>query len=66
MVPFIWVIIGVVLLGLYNALLILDDKTSEADPLNKIIEEKWHFVGFTIFLCLSATAWIMWGWVYVS
>lgn len=60
----IWVLIGVSLLGFYNALLLLDDKTPEEDPKNKKIENKWHGVGAALFIFLSITAWYNWGYEY--
>lgn len=61
MIPFIWILVGVVLLGFYSGLLLLDDKTPENDPSNKEIERDWHFVGAAIFCYLAITAWIAWG-----
>ena len=61
----IWILLGVVLLGFYNGLLLLDDKTPEDDPKNKEIQNKWHFVGASIFLYLGATAWYVWGIQYI-
>lgn len=58
---FLWIIVGVVLLGFYNGLLLLDDKTPEDDPSNKKIQDKWHFVGAAIFVYLAATASMVWG-----
>jgi len=65
MIGIIWILIGVVLLGYYNALLLLDNLTLDSDPANGSIKNKWHFIGACIFLYLSATtAWI-WGIKYV-
>ena len=61
----IWILIGATLMGLYNGLLLLDDKTLETDPKNKEIEESWHFVGATIFIYLTVTAWVFWGIEYI-
>ena len=65
MIPIFWGFIGVILLGLYNGLLLLDDKTSESDPLNTSIETRWHIVGAMIFIYISCTAWLVWGIEYV-
>ena len=65
MFSLIWIIIGVTILGFYNGLMLLDDKTSETDLSNKSIENKWHFVGVALFLYLSITTSIIWGWVYI-
>ncbi len=65
MTGIIWILLGVILLGLYNGLLLLDDKTSEDDPKNNKIEKDWHLVGSLIFLYLSAIAWNVWGWEYI-
>lgn len=56
-----WVLIGVILLGVYNGLLLLDDRTPEDDPKNEKIQTQWHFVGATLFIFLSLTAWYYWG-----
>jgi hypothetical protein len=60
-VPIVWSILGVCLLGIYNALLILDDRTPEEDPKNKEIEGDWHEVGACLFIYLGITAWYSWG-----
>lgn len=60
-----WILLGVILLGFYNGLLLLDDKTPEDDPKNKEIESEWHFLGAAIFLYLAATAWIFFGVKYI-
>jgi hypothetical protein len=60
-----WILIGVILLGFYNAQLLLDDKTPEDDPKNKNIEDSWHFIGACIFIYLAITAWYIWGIEYV-
>lgn len=65
MLAFIWILIGVALLGVYNGLLILDDRTPENDSSNKEIEKGWHFIGAGIFLYLAVTACKMWGWPYI-
>ena len=65
MIGLIWSLIGVILLGFYNGLLLLDDKTSENDPSNKEIEEEWHIVGAAIFCYIAITAWMIWGIEYV-
>lgn len=61
----VWVLIGVILLGLYNGLLLADDKTPESDPKNRDIEDGWHTIGAAIFIYLAITAWIMFGWKYI-
>jgi hypothetical protein len=38
MIGIIWVLIGVILLGFYNGLLLADDKLPELDPKNKSLE----------------------------
>ena len=50
-----WLVLGVVLIGLYNAYLLKDDKTPESDPINKDLEKKWHFIGATLFIYISLT-----------
>lgn len=65
MIGLVWTLIGVVLLGVYSGLLLLDDKTPESDSKNKEIEDKWHFFGAAIFCYIAATAWIIWGLVFV-
>lgn len=64
-VGILWVLIGVITLGYYNALLILDDRTPESDPNNLKIKKKWHIAGSIIFCYLAATAWYIWGWKYI-
>lgn len=59
-----WVILGVVILGYYNALLLLDDRTPNSDPNNLKIKNNWHAVGASLFLYLAGTAWYMFGWKY--
>ncbi len=61
MIGIVWVIIGSVLFGFYNAYLLLDDKTQENSPKNKELEDSWHMLGAAIFSYLSATAWMMFG-----
>lgn len=63
--PIIWVLLGVVLLGFYNGLLLKDDKLSEDDPQNKKIESYWHFVGSLIFIYLALTTWYVWDIKYI-
>ncbi len=53
----IWIVVGVVLLGLYNAHLLLDDKTPEDSPLNRKYEDDWHLIGSILFIYLSLTFW---------
>ena len=65
MIGIIWILVGAILLGFYNGLLLLDDKLPESDPRNKDIEEGWHAIGAAIFLYLAITAWILYGWKYV-
>jgi hypothetical protein len=65
MIGIIWTLIGVVLLGFYNGLLLADDKLPESDPKNRDIEDGWHTVGAAIFIYLAITAWIMFGWKYI-
>lgn len=63
--PIIWILIGVILLGIYNGFLLKDDKTPEDDPKNKEIETEWHVVGAIIFCYITATACLFWGIQYV-
>jgi hypothetical protein len=63
-VAIIWVLFGVISLGLYNALLLLDSKTPEGAEKEKIKKE-WHSVGAAIFIYLSVTAWQIWGVEYI-
>jgi len=65
MIPIIWILLGVILLGYYNGLLLLDNNTPEDDAKNKQIKNLWHLVGAIIFLYLSGTAWFIWGIKYV-
>lgn len=65
MIGIIYLLFAVVLIGLYNGLLLLDDKTLESDPKNKEIEKKWHTVGAALFLFISASAWYFFGWQYI-
>jgi hypothetical protein len=53
-----WFLLGVVLLGFYNALLIKDDKTPENSPDNTKIEKDWHRIGASLFAYLTITFWI--------
>lgn len=61
----IWILIGVILLGLYNGYLLLDNYTAEEDPKNISIKNKWHIIGSIIFLYISSTVWYLWGWKYI-
>lgn len=64
MIGIVWILAGVILLGVYNALLLLDDKTPEGDASNLDLEEKWHVIGACLFIYIAATAWIFFGWQY--
>ena len=64
MIGALWILAGVILLGAYNALLLLDDKTPESDASNSDLEKKWHAIGACIFVYIAATAWIFFGWQY--
>jgi hypothetical protein len=64
MIGIIWILLGVILIGFYNGLLILDDKTSNNDIKNKQIKNKWHFVGAILFMYISFTAAFIWGFKY--
>lgn len=65
MIGIFWILIGVILLGFYNGLLLLDDKTPEDDPKNIKIQKGWHLIGGLVFLYLGLTAWYVWNWTYV-
>ena len=65
LVPILWTLFGVIIIGFYNGLMILDDKTPENDPKNKTIEYNWHIVGAILFTYISITAWNVWGVKYV-
>jgi len=65
MIPIVWILISVILLGFYNGLLLKDDKLSENDPQNKKIELYWHFVGSLIFIYISLTTWYVWDIKYI-
>ena len=65
MIGILWILVGVVLLGLYNGLLLLDDKTPEDDPNNVKIQKDWHLVGGLVFSYLALTAWYIWDWTYI-
>jgi len=60
-----WLVIGVGLIGFYNAFLLKDDKTPESDPNNKNLEKKWHFFGATLFIYISLTFWYIGNIEYV-
>lgn len=65
MIGILWILVGVTLLGLYNGLLLLDDKTPEDDPKNTKIQKDWHLVGGLVFSYLALTAWYIWDWTYI-
>jgi hypothetical protein len=65
MVAIFWLLMGAVLMGWYNALLLLDDKTLKTEEMNKEIEEYWYGVGAGIFFYLSLTTIFIWGMEYV-
>ena len=65
MIGTIWTLIGAILLGFYNGLLLLDDKISESDPRNSKIEDEWHATGTAIFIYLAVTSGIFYGWEYI-
>jgi hypothetical protein len=65
MIGIIWTLLAVILVGLYNGLLLADDKLPESDPTNPSLEKKWHFVGAALFCFLAGTAWWFWGIRYV-
>jgi hypothetical protein len=52
-----WVLLGVTILGLYNGLMLLDDKTDENSEKNSQLETDWHIVGAALFLYLALTFW---------
>lgn len=52
-----WILLGVTILGLYNGLMLLDDKTDENSDKNSQIESDWHIVGAALFLYLAFTFW---------
>lgn len=52
-----WILLGVTILGLYNGLMLLDDKTDENSERNPQIEQDWHIVGAALFLYLAFTFW---------
>lgn len=65
MIGITWTLLGAWLLGIYNALLIKDDKLPESDPKNKQLESDWHAIGACIFVYLTITAWIFFGAKYI-
>lgn len=65
MIAIAWILIGAVLLGIYNALLIKDGRLPLDDPKKLTIEGDWHYIGGAIFAYLSATAYSIWGWKYI-
>lgn len=65
MFSFIWIIVGVIILGLYNSFMILDNKTPENDINNKIIKKKWHFCGALLFIYIAITISFVWGIIYI-
>lgn len=53
-----------ILLGLYNALLLKDDKTPEDSPLNKQTEKMWHLIGATLFSYIAIVSWYYFNWKF--
>lgn len=64
MIPLIWTVLGPALLGLYNAYLLLDDKTQESSDNNLSLEKKWKFFGACVFLYTAAGCWMLYGYKY--
>lgn len=65
MIISILVLIGFfILLGLYNGLLLKDDKIPENDPSNKQTEKMWHLTGAALFCYISIVAWYYFNWKY--
>ena len=60
-----WLILGVVLIGLYNAYLLKDDKTPESDQINADLEKKWHFIGAGLFMYIGLTFWYVGSVFYI-
>ena len=65
MIGILWILIGVIILGYYNGLLILDGNIPESDPKYLTIKDDWHIVGSILFIYISLTAWYIWGADYV-
>jgi hypothetical protein len=63
MLAILWILIGVVLLALYNSYLLLDNKTGT--PENLKIKDRWHFIGATLFLYISLSASYFFGLKYL-
>lgn len=65
MLAMIWLLVGAVLLGLYNGLQIKDARTDDNLPENAKINKQWHLVGFGIMVYLTITSYFIWGPAYI-
>lgn len=61
MLAIVWLLVGAVLLGLYNALQLRDARTDDNLPENAKINKLWHLVGFGIMVYLTITSYFIWG-----
>lgn len=61
MLGIVWLLVGAVLLGLYNALQLKDARTDDSLPENAKINKLWHLVGFGIMVYLTITSYFIWG-----
>jgi hypothetical protein len=65
MLAIFWLLLGAILLGLYNGLLILDARTDDNLPQNAKINKAWHMVGLVIMIYLTITSYFIWGPAYI-
>jgi hypothetical protein len=65
MLAIFWLLVGAVLLGLYNALLLKDARTDDNLPENAKVNKLWHLVGFGIMIYLTITSYFIWGVGYI-
>ena len=65
MVAALWILLGVIIIGAYNAYMLLDDKTQEYTSEDHRLERIWHKIGSVLFTYVAVTAWIVLGWKYI-
>ena len=61
MIPIIWIILGVTLLGFYNSFILLDFSLPETDPKYLKLKKEWHLLGAALFLYITAWSAYIWG-----
>jgi len=61
----IFTLIGVILLGFYNALLLKEGRTLPDSPDISKISKQWHMVGAAIFLYISIAVGYSFGWKFI-